>query len=83
MRDLVRQAYRQQNVRGIERARGAGRAARDGHALHIEHHNHRLALDVTETHVQRVGEPVGRMPVDDGLFYPAGKLAFEPVAKFG
>ena len=65
VRQIVADAQRLQHVAGLERRRGAGRAAR--HRDVVDAHQQRFAFDVGEADVQVVRQPVLHRAVDVDL----------------
>ena len=67
MRRGVVEADGHEHMGGVERPRGACRARRGAHALHVEHHEQRFAFDIFDRDVDVAGQPVYRIAVEDGV----------------
>ena len=66
---LVRQTYREQNVRWVERAGGAGRAGRSAYAVKVEHEQQALALYSADRNVHVSRKALVSVAVQTGLRY--------------
>ena len=67
MRLLGAVAHAENDVRRLERARGAGGTTRHRDALGVELQDHRLALDVGDGDADVAGQACARMTEVDGV----------------
>ena len=74
-------AHRAEDVRGFQRAGGAGRAAAGADAEAVEHQQDRLALDELETDVGRVGQTIRGVAVDVRIGTGLQQSGFELVTQ--
>ena len=77
--DVVAEAEGLEDVAGLQRGGGAGRAGGDSDV--VDAHEERFAFDVDEAHVQVAGEVVLHVAVDLGVVERLLKLVLEVVAE--
>ena len=78
-----RQADRRQHVRGLDSTAGAGRTARDRHALQVQSNDQRLPFQTIEADVRRVRNSSRSQAIYGGTLDPLEDAAFKPVTQIG